>query len=296
MKSIYINLIIICLINLGLDGYCQIYPIPASGSQWGCTTMLGPPGLPGAGIYGDIERYEITDTIIQNVTYQHWAGEYTRYVNNRLLLLDVKHSTPDSLIETVYYDFNLAVNDSFLINRFNEYAIVEEVSTFQTLNGQTRKRILLRADHFTCINRLEWIEGIGDISNSVFYVWQLGTCDIYRKVVCFSDSLGDVYLENGFSYPCDSLDHYVKLFETGAANPLDVSSVITAYPNPFSDRISVEMTDLTSFRSASLYTMSGIMVETTKDTVIQTAYLKPGVYFLKVEFEAGIMYYKMIKN
>lgn len=298
IRIFYTAFIFIVLVGYFRNGYSQTYPIPATGSQWGCVTMLGPPGLTGSGLYGNIEKYNIADTVIQDFTYQHWAGVYTRYVNNRLVRLDIKNSKPDSLVETVYYDFNLNVNDSFLISRFNKYATVTDVSYIQTLNGQTRKRILLRVKDFTCINRLEWIEGIGDIRNSVFYEWQLGMCDIYRSVVCFSDSSGEIYLENGFTHPCDSLNSYVRLFDATSIDNVktNILKQRVAYPNPFSSEIKIDLSGLFQFKTASLFNAAGVLVVQTDHDVIQTYDLKPGIYVLKIELGNECFYRKMIKN
>jgi len=90
------------------------------------------------------------------------------------------------------------------------------------------------------------------------------------------------------------------------ANPFKFNSVIpvktnllkqqVAYPNPFNNEIRIDLSGLSPFKSALLFNVAGVLIAKAELPVIQTAYLKPGVYFLKVEFEAGVMYYKMIKN
>lgn len=194
--------------------YAQTYPIPAHNAEWGHVTFYGPPGLPGAGSYGSISRYDGKDTIINQQTYQHWgATTFTRYENNKMYVIDTYNSKFDSIAELIYYDFNLAVNDTFFLpySGSNFYAVVDKISNFKALNGETRKEILLKTKDFTCSYLLRWIEGIGDIYNGLFYRGQLGLCDIYDRTVCFADSSGSIYKESNFDYPCESLDDYINI-------------------------------------------------------------------------------------
>lgn len=211
-KSLFLTCCV--LLTFGIIGYSQTYPIPAPGSQWGELTFLGPPCVPGAGNYGSVYRYNGRDTIIDEQIYQYWgSGTFTRYDDNKLYLIDKYRSKPDSIVEFIYYDFNLEVGDRFLlpITYDTVYAIVEEVSNFSTLNGQTRKKIFLRAydNDSNLLVQLEWIEGIGAVNNILFYENQLmynGTTDIYTHVVCFSDSSGYVYKDERFDYSCDEIE------------------------------------------------------------------------------------------
>lgn len=277
-QSILISLV---MLSLSILGFSQNYPIPANNSQWGEVTFLGPPGLPGAGSYGSIYRYDGKDTVINNQKYQYWQGIYTRYDNNKLITIDPIRSLPDSIIEVVYYDFNLALKDSFLLPLPYDsiYAIVEEISAFKALNGQTRKKIILTVNDFPYSQKLKWIEGIGDISNGIFYLNQLGMSDIYNRVVCFSDSSGSVYKELNFNYPCDSLDNYVKLID-GIFEQITYDSEIKIIPNPVIDKLVVKSNwDFEKIRV--LNTNGQVLIEST-DNDIDCSNLDGGLYFLEL--------------
>jgi hypothetical protein len=68
------------------------------------------------------------------------------------------------------------------------------------------------------------------------------------------------------------------------------------YPNPFCNEIKIDLSELSQFKSASLFNVAGVLVVKTNDPVIQTANLKSGVYILKVELESGSCFRKMIKD
>jgi hypothetical protein len=295
MKLIRITFTTFILITLFMYGYAQEYPIPAPDSRWGGLTMYGPPGLPGSGYYGSVEKYSVKDTVINGISFQYWGGEYSRYVDNKLLILDKLNSTSDSLVEEVYYDFNLEVNDSFRISRYlNSYAVVTEKTVFKSLNGQSRKRILLNGKGFY----LDWIEGIGDVWNGVFYHNQIGLYDIHWWVVCYSDSSGTVFKDERINFPCDSLDGYVELFDT---THVDNNSVLQdnskiIFPNPFTDQITIDTSKLPQFTSVSILNSTGEVLVKTTNRVINTSVLKSGLYILKIEYERECYFRKMIKR
>jgi hypothetical protein len=286
------------LFVIAYNGYGQNYPIPAENSSWGIVTCYGPPGLPGAGCYGGIEKYEINDTVMNGKTYQCWGGNmYTRYLNNKMLMIDTYNFTPDSMVEAEYYDFNLEVNDRFLLPQFFDsiYAVVYETHLFNMLNGQTRKRLKLYIDgHIGCSGLLDWIEGIGDINNTVFYTYQLGLCDIYPRIVCFSDSSGQVYKEPGFDYPCNSLENYVDLYDN--IKDFKSSTDLKVLPNPFINEIIVDFPDLSAIKSIALYSTMGDLILKTDHNILNTLILEAGLYILKIDFDNQYVLCKMIKE
>lgn len=285
-------LILLTLISLSFRTYSQSYPIPAPDSQWGNVSMYGPPGLTGAGHYGSTLRYNGKDTVINEQTYQYWEGVYTRYNNNKMYMIDKYSSKPDSIVEVVLYDFNLAVNDTFLLpifSQYGSYAIVNNVSDFTALNGQTRIEITLSIKGQICANNLKWIEGIGDVNNGVLYPYTIGICDISHRVVCFSDSSGNVYKEAGFDYPCDSLDNYVHLFDE-ITEPVTSDfgsktfSKIELFPNPANEFVQVKIAGLMNY-TAELYDTGGKLLlasSTINSTLrINLMSIKRGIYMMQ---------------
>ena len=268
------------------------YPIPAPESEWGYVTFRGPPGLEGAGSFGSVYKYDGKDTIINNNTYQHWFGNFTRYENNKLYKINKNQTTADSIVEQIYYDFNLAVNDTFFLPYTGDdyYAIVDEVNEFTTLNGQIRKEILLKTEDFTCTPNLRWIEGIGDITNGLFYKNQLGLCDIYTGIFCFSDSSGHVFKQPNFNYPCDSIDTYTDIINN--VDDISYHTEITISPNPAQHQLNFVFSNgLKSLPdSYVIYNLNGTEILKTqlnsKIKNVDIRHLKSGTYlihFLKDE-------------
>jgi hypothetical protein len=288
-----IIIVLAMLVCIATKSNGQPYPIPAKSATIGYLTFFGPPGLPGAGTYGSIEKYEAVDTVINNITYQHWNSHFTRYKDNRMWLLDPQKSTPDSLVERVYYDFNLAENDSFLI--FDEhYAVVTNVTVYNTPNGQQRKRIRLFIEEMPGGARMDWIEGIGDVNNGILYENQLGLSDVGSFIVCFTDSSGLAFKKQGFDFPCDSLDSYVNLYETSAKTENILS--VDIWPNPFQNAFSIKVPNPDKLNSVSLFNTSGILLLRSQNTLIDTQELAPGIYFVRIDYDSEYYFRKMLKN
>lgn len=104
--------------------------------------------------------------------------------------------------ETIQYDFNLAVGDTFDMVGLLGDAIVDSVSTKLMLNGQTRKYIKLRSIDEPGVY-FRWVEGIGDIDRGFFRSVNLDGG--YSELICHSDSSGLVYLKPNYTVNCDSL-------------------------------------------------------------------------------------------
>ena len=271
----------------------QSYPIPQKSATIGYLSFFGPPGLPGAGNYGSIENLESRDTIINNKTYQYWNTHLTRYEANRMWYVDPYKSAPDSLVERVYYDFNLTENDSFMI--FDEYnAVVTDVSTYNTPNGQQRKRIRLFIEEMTGGERMDWIEGIGDVNNGILYENQLGLSDMGSLIVCVTDSSGLVYKKQGFEVPCDSLEGYVSLYETSATTKN--TTQVEIWPNPFHNWLNIKALNQEKLKLVSVFNSSGQLLLQSNKSTIETHAFEKGIYFIKIDYDSELYYRKMIKN
>ncbi|MBK9488777.1 MAG: T9SS type A sorting domain-containing protein [Haliscomenobacter sp.] len=86
------------------------------------------------------------------------TGDYYRRKRNRLLLQSARY--PDTLIEQIYYNFNLGVGDS--IDLRNNYRLkVVKIDSITLLDGSKRKRWELSTRLFAV--NLYWVEGIGAI-------------------------------------------------------------------------------------------------------------------------------------
>ncbi len=275
----------------------QEYPIPAENAEWGTVTCWGPPG-PGSGCKGRSITYEIKDSLHFGRPYQYWGeGIFTRYINNKLLMLDtVRSREEERAVEAVYYDFNLEPGDQFLIPMWYDsiYGLVDEVDTFHTLNGQKRRRIRIRIEDITCTGGLLIIEGLGDLYHSVFYTQQIGFCDIYESITCYSDSSGLVYQEEGTNYDCEAIDdYYVSTFTLGSDERPDK---ISLHPNPFNDQLLIDVPFPIGSHSITIFNTLGKQMLRTSDASIATDGFKPGIYIVTVENNGQLHRFKVVKK
>ena len=79
----------------------------------------------------------------------------------------------------------------------------------------------------------------------------------------------------------------------------DLSSDIIVYPNPFNNELNINFKDK-SIKKVSLYRLDGQMVWTTKKNsdylLINSEFLKPALYLLKIESNKGAEIIKIIKK
>lgn len=273
------------LLLLGNFIYSQTYPIPASEARWGMVQAWGPPDLPGAGKTGYYFTFNGKDTIINNILYQAWSKtRFTRYDGDILYIIDSLCSTTNEIVELKYYDFNLEVNDTFLLPEIdfgNEIiATVTDVSTMIDIAGKIRKVVELETpDHI----KLKWVEGLGDVYYGLFYMNGIySASDMGSWLVCYSDSSGNVYKQEGFDFPCDSLDYYYVQFNA-VEEVLICKDEIKVFPNPFTNYINIETEENSvMIRISNLKGQELIM---SHQKQIQCGGLKNGLYFLEVIFD-----------
>ena len=237
----------------------KMYP---EGAVYGYVTCSGPPGLEGSGCSGQTMAVtQIHDTLINNKTYQVSSLGITRYENKKFYYLNQDHHLDQFNFqdnEYVLYDFGLQVNDTFDLPypQYNDRLVV--TSRIQRLmqNGEYRTELLLRSSGWS----FQWIEGIGDVQNGLFYMDQIGYYDIYTSLVCFSDKNGLIYKHEGFNYPCDDLDNYKESWS--GINELKEAET-SVFPNPFKNNISFKVNIALHVTDASLnlYSTDGLLVK-----------------------------------
>jgi len=134
-----------------------------------------------------------------------------------------------------------------------------------------------------CNNRLIWIEGIGDINNGVFYTDQLGLCNNYNNIECFSDSSG-VLLTSDY-YPCDSMDTFVDVINN-VDDLIINNTAIEIFPNPAKHQLNFTLSDGLKTRPHSyiIYSLNGIEVLNAQLNHnienIDITHLKTGTYII----------------
>ncbi|GEM_PF-4509617 len=258
MKSSFLSFFILIFFYSLAAQEIKMFP---EGAIYGYVSCFGPPGLKGSGCHGEIQAVlQIHDTLINNKVYQKSSFGISRYENKKFYIYneDPKQNYfPDN--EYILYDFSLQVNDTFqLANLYATENKLVVVSKRQRLmqNGEYRTELKLNGERWQYC----WIEGIGDIFNGLFYIYQIGRYDIYSGIACFSDKYGVVYKQEGLDYPCENLNNYYVSWE-GLQNLK--TDIIRISPNPFISTISLALDIPSSISDVSfnLSSSDGLLVK-----------------------------------
>lgn len=259
-RRIILFFITVFIQSIVISQEIKMYP---EGAFYGYVSCYGPPGLPGAGCYGQSDSVtQIHDTLINNKTYQVSSHGITRYINKKLYYYNQDHSLdqfnfPDN--EYVLYDFGLQVKDTFHLpyprTKDNNLVVTSRTQRLMQ-NGEYRTELILRNSNWS----FRWIEGIGDIQNGLFYLNQIGLYDIYASIVCFSDKNGLIYKRDGFDYPCENIDNY---FESWSGLNELKKEVNVVFPNPFKNSIAIKVDIALTATDATLnlYSTDGLLIK-----------------------------------
>jgi hypothetical protein len=77
---------------------------------------------------------------------------------------------------------------------------------------------------------------------------------------------------------------------------LDLASVISVYPNPVSEQLSIHLSEGIVFEKATIYSVLGQQVISTSEREINMSSLSQGVYFANIVTDRGAMTYKLVKE
>lgn len=222
---------------------------------------------------GDTIIDDKTCKIIDNISEKYIYCEYDKQVYG-------KRFEDTSFV--LMYDFNLQVSDTFVYsflpiseNKFHQgYLKVFQVDSIEMLNGEFRKRIKLKTidpyPQTLCIGyEVIWIDGIGEITNTPFYIYY-DCFESHCHLLCFSEDSTYIYGECG---PDNNEQHEDLNFKV--------------YPNPFIN--SVEITNLEELEKVELITLNGELIELKiiNQEVFIPNDLKNGLYFLSLTTKKG---------
>ncbi|MDA3880133.1 MAG: T9SS type A sorting domain-containing protein [Prolixibacteraceae bacterium] len=257
--------------------------MPPNNSIYSTITCYGPPGLDGAGCYGnqpDTIRY--SDTLINSIKYQKYSETYlARYEKKRYIVIDSAFENN----EYVLYDFNLEVDDTLHLMPLDEDLIVTYKDVIIIENGESR--IHMKLDGKT--GNTEWIEGLGDIWNGFNYYHQFGLYDIHTSIVCIRDNEDYLYKSPTFNGSCEDIANY--------ANPWTNIDLITndfsVWPNPFKNQINFSNNQENEY---IIYNFKGEILKKGNCESINTSDLKQGIYFIEVTIDSKKKLFQIIKQ
>jgi len=283
MKTLFT--LIACLF-LAATLSAQTYPYPQPGTMQGINfigNFFGIPYNTSKMYVGDTIMCGYTYGILCGISYECGTGSYNHFFRDdggKIYYLIASCANA----EVLYYDFNLVVGDTFVIQAmFGGQAVVDSVGTMTMLNGQTRKYIrLIGVGNGTAF---EWVEGIGDLERGF-----LSNADFeggHDVLVCHKDTSGLLWVNPNYNFDCDSL-----LLNTPV--PVGMSELelveLEIYPNPITGTAVVKFNGNQEIKELSLYNTLGAKVRsyptsTLNGLIISTIDLKPGIYLLRVSTE-----------
>lgn len=185
------------------------------------------------------------------------------------------YNTADS-VEVLIYDFNLEVGDTFISKESPSAEGVEmtvtAVDSIQLLDGSYRKRIELDCgSNFT----IEWVKGIGNIDYPLSGTIYSCFFDVPGRLLCYYSGTNPVYEGVNSVEGCWLVDVEEIPQEE-----------INVYPNPITDRISIEAE--TPIVLVKLYNIQGQLILESKDSDnIIVDKLNGGMYILHLVNNKG---------
>lgn len=222
--------------------------------------------------------------------YNFKTGEYLDYFDTFLREEGniVYEYVPKVDREFELFNFDMEIGDTthrYLPGIFLFDLIVIDIDSV-TLNGNSvRKRIVLECsgeNTFASDPVIYWIEGMGDYYGTLSNVYY---CDSepLEYLLCFYED-GEMLWQN---------DYYDSCLMTSTEKITDLG--ISVYPNPFSDKITIEgASDKIDYKIYSLLGMEMMNGQLSGNT-INVESLDSGVYFLLLTIDGKIQSIKIVK-
>jgi bifunctional DNase/RNase len=187
----------------------------------------------------------------------------------------------DFTTESVFYDFNLQVGDTFstVQNFYGDCYVemeVEKIDTVTLFNGEERERITFKyfAD--------EWIKGIGSVNGLVYVNYWSCIIDMWYELSCCHENNELVYLWT------KSSSCYVN--SVGIKENKQVP-VFIVFPNPNNGafQIQLKQQENLTFQKLTIYNLEGKAVFVSENpellqSEIKLPSLPDGIYFAQLAF------------
>jgi len=232
--------------------------------------------------------YSTNDSLFQKNLVYHGL---TRTENNIVLFLDETYH-----LDTLY-NFNLNVGDSILFNLFGRYPEKIPVTAIDSLqiNGEFYKRFKFAEPGITAFDELNevWIEGIGSIHGPLFpnfpRKFSQESPDSVLLTCTYSDN-HQVWENSSYSSCYTNIVLGIETHEVWNYN---------IYPNPFSDRITLENDRKEKFDLTIINSLGQVvrkMKITSINEAIDVSELNYGIYLLRINDNEITRTIKLIKK
>lgn len=199
---------------------------------------------------------------------------------------------PDT-VDVLLYDFNKNIGDTIEINGFGFYPQIEIINNIDTIileDGLPRRRFEMLHGAGGGFEYRYIIEGIGDEHYGLFGPLQVQYFESGFWMNCYWEK--NKYLLGSDS--CDKAEFFMSVEEQ-----LPLSKIIT-YPNPFNSELNITVS-INQPLEIFIISMEGkILLQQSvqgNEIKINTSFLNPGIYILKIEAKNGEDHYcKIIKS
>lgn len=287
-------LIVLCFVMIALVGYAQEI-FPTQNAVWvngDYELVWGEAPSPSTELTGTVS-YCMTssDTIINDLNYNRiiYCSDETYKGATRNNGDRVYFVPADSTQEFLLYDFNVDKGDT-IRDVYIEYGgrdatladlVVEDETDSVLIDGWYRRIVSVSGSY--------WIEGIG-CSNGLFEDPYITTGDYWTSLYCMSHLNTQLYPEEG-NGACEVIDNLSE-------NRKDLN--VKVYPNPIdggflhieinNDLVNTQLTLINSLGQAIIPEMS----ITSAGTLIDVTDLLPGIYFLTIKANQGVVVNKIL--
>jgi hypothetical protein len=187
------------------------------------------------------------------------------------------------------YDFTLEKGDTFSSDLLNGFKlIVEKTDSFELLNGEKRKALLLYCSNepdtvnHSYYGLRTWVGGIGDL-NGLLSVCNSCLYDNNTDLLCY-------YYDNEMLYSSDSHSYCW----TAATLESFVNKTVI-FPNPANSTININ--PVYNIKNITIYDNYGRKIKIFSTRNIDISRLKQGQYYIKIQYLNGkIENFRFIKN
>lgn len=249
----------------------------------------------------------VGDTSINSFNYKKIVkDEFTTYLlREDSIQKKVWVILPDSINETILYDFNLIVGNQITLNYVGHPPVLYQVNTIDTVLTPlgNRKRIKLFTTDTTITSELHWIEGIGStyspiyLADPTFPVGQFGGNG--HCLICSYQNAGVQSYLGVCGIPFGGLaGSSCSSFITSQTETLLQNNAITTFFTS-SDLLIIE-SEIELIKSIEIFSIEGKLIgyyecENNKKS-IQTNSWNKGVYLAKITLSNNQIFTKKIKK
>lgn len=237
------------------------------------------------------EQTEFNGKLYREVKiYNVKTGKYSEY--NKTFLREegniVYEYFQNEEEEVELYNFDVEIGDT-LSRSMGHYfyfdLIVTDIDSVTLMDNSVRKRITLECsgdDVYTTDVRIHWVEGMGDYYGTLTNRYYC-TSDMLEQLLCFHEN--DIQL---WQY-----DRYDACIVTSINSITDLG--LSVYPNPFTDRITVE--GIEGKLDYRIYSLLGVemMRGQLSGNTIDVDSLDSGVYFLLLSIDGKTQSVMIVK-